>query len=57
VSDAGAGEVTSGFYRNGGVTDPARALAKTQKELAQTKNTDWPNFVLFGHDICRKELP
>jgi tetratricopeptide (TPR) repeat protein len=57
VSDGGAGEVTSGFYRNGGITDPARALAKTQAALAQTPNVDWPNFVLFGRDTCRKELP
>lgn len=58
VTDPGADEVTSAFYRDHGATDPARALAKVQAELAQTNNNvDWPNFVLFGHDICRKETP
>lgn len=57
VTDPGASEVTGAFYHNRGVTDPARALARVQAELAQTKNTDWPNFVLFGHDTCRKEMP
>jgi tetratricopeptide (TPR) repeat protein len=57
VTDTGAGEITSKFYRAGGVTDPARALAHIQAELAQTDNVDWPHFVLFGHDTCRKETP
>jgi len=57
VTDPGAGEITSAFYREGGVADPARALARIQARLAQTNNLDWPNFVLFGHDICRKESP
>ncbi len=57
VTDAGASEVISAFYRSGGVADPARSLAHIQAELANTANTDWPNFILFGHDICRKESP
>ncbi len=57
VTDPGAGEITSAFYRNNGVADPARSLAHVQAALAQTSNVDWPNFVLFGHDTCRKELP
>ncbi len=57
VTDAGAGEITSAFYRQSGVADPARVLAHIQAELAQTSNEDWPNFVLFGHDTCRKETP
>jgi CHAT domain-containing protein len=57
VSDPCASEITSAFYRNNGVADPARALAHVQAALAQTSNVDWPNFVLFGHDTCRKELP
>ena len=57
VTDPGASEITSAFYRNNGVADPARALAHVQAALAQTSNVDWPNFVLFGHDTCRKELP
>jgi len=57
VTDAGAGEITSAFYRKSGVADPARTLAEIQAELAKTSNEDWPNFVLFGHDTCRKEMP
>jgi CHAT domain-containing protein len=56
VSDDGAAELTAAFYREGGATDPARALARAQAAAA-TSNVDWPNFVLFGHDICRKESP
>jgi tetratricopeptide (TPR) repeat protein len=58
VSDDGAGELTSAFYRfyrNDGIGDPARALAHAQAALAQTNNLDWPNFALFGHHTCRKE--
>ena len=62
VTDKGAAQITHAFYRYGGATDPARALAQLQKELAaktepKDLNPDWPNFVLFGHDICRKESP
>jgi CHAT domain-containing protein len=57
VTDPGASELISAFYRSGGVADPARSLAHIQAELANTANVDWPNFVLFGHDICRKESP
>jgi len=57
VTDAGAAEVTRAFYRDHGAADPARTLARIQAALARTSNTDWPNFVLYGHDICRKELP
>jgi tetratricopeptide (TPR) repeat protein len=53
VTDAGAHEVTSAFYREGGAADPARVLARIQASLALTANTDWPNFVMFGHDTCR----
>jgi tetratricopeptide (TPR) repeat protein len=53
VNDSGAREVTSAFYREGGAADPARVLARIQASLAQTANTDWPNFVMFGHDTCR----
>jgi tetratricopeptide (TPR) repeat protein len=56
VSDAGASEITNAFYRANGAGDPARALARAQAQLAKTSNVDWPNFVLFGHDICRKDL-
>ena len=58
VTDPGAGEITSAFYREGGVADPARTLAHIQARLAQTsRNVDWPNFILLGHDICRKKSP
>jgi len=58
VFDAGAGELTHRFYGEGGVGDPARTLARIQASLAATStNSDWPYFVLFGHDTCRKEPP
>jgi len=57
VSDTGAHEITSAFYRNRGVADPARTLAQVQAALARTANVDWPQFVVFGHDTCRKETP
>lgn len=57
VTDEGASEVTSAFYRDNGVADPARVLARVQAALSQTRNEDWPFFTLFGHDTCRKELP
>ncbi|HET7501462.1 MAG TPA: CHAT domain-containing protein [Kofleriaceae bacterium] len=58
VTDTGARELTSRFFREGGATDPVRALARIQAALAATlTNSDWPYFVLFGHDTCRKELP
>ncbi|MEO7733451.1 MAG: CHAT domain-containing protein [Kofleriaceae bacterium] len=56
IKDRGASELTHAFYDAGGATDPARALARVQADLAKTTNDDWPNFVLFGHDICRKDL-
>jgi tetratricopeptide (TPR) repeat protein len=55
VTDIGAREVTTKFYRAGGVTDPVRTLAHVQASLATTANADWPNFAVFGHDVCRKE--
>ena len=55
VSDAGASEVTAAFYRDGGLADPPRILARVQATLSHTSNQDWPNFALFGHDTCRKE--
>jgi len=58
IGDAGARELMHRFYREGGVADPARALARIQAALAATStNADWPNFVLFGHDTCQKETP
>jgi tetratricopeptide (TPR) repeat protein len=57
VTDAGAAEVARAFYRDHGAADPARTLARIQAALARTGNTDWPNFVLYGHDTCRKEPP
>jgi CHAT domain-containing protein len=57
IDDDGARELTRAFYRGGGLADPVRTLARVQAALAQTTNLDWPNFVLFGHDTCPKELP
>lgn len=53
VTDVGAHQFASEFYRRGGVEDPVRALAATQRALALTNNSDWPNFAVFGHDTCR----
>jgi CHAT domain-containing protein len=52
ISDRGAVEIATGFYRAGGVADPARALAKVQSDLAKTGNEEWPRFVVFGPDVC-----
>jgi tetratricopeptide (TPR) repeat protein len=57
VSDAGAPEISTRFYRAGGVADPARALATVQAALVQTPNTDWPYFTVFGSDVCLGDAP
>ena len=54
VGDVGAAEIAARFFAEQGVDDPVRTLAHIQSALAQTRNTDWPNFVLYGHDICRR---
>ena len=53
VADAGALELTSRFYAEGGARDPVRTLAAIQAKLADGDNKDWPSFVVFGHDVCR----
>jgi CHAT domain-containing protein len=55
VSDRGAHNIATAFFRAGGVHDPARALARVQTDAANSTNPDWPNFVLYGHDTCPKE--
>jgi CHAT domain-containing protein len=55
INDAGAWELANKFYLLNGVSDPARVLARVQAELDGTSNADWPNFVLFGHDNCRRD--
>jgi len=58
VTDRGARELTQRFYDEGGASDPARTLARIQAALAASStHDDWPNFILFGHDTCRKEPP
>lgn len=52
VSDAGALEVTTRFYDARGADDPVRTLARIQAELAQTANKEWPNFAVFGKEVC-----
>ena len=52
VSDTGALELTTRFYAEHGADDPLRTLAKIQAELAQGNDKDWPNFAVFGNDIC-----
>lgn len=56
IHDASAPEITTGFYRAGGVADPVRALARVQSELAETTNVDWPFFVVFGPDVCSGDV-
>jgi hypothetical protein len=51
ISDIGAPDVITRFYRAGGVADPARALEAAQAALVGT-NTDWPYFAVFGPDVC-----
>jgi tetratricopeptide (TPR) repeat protein len=57
ISDTGALEISTGFYRHGGVADPARALATVQTALAKTNNTDWPNVAVYGSDVCPEGAP
>lgn len=58
VSDPGALEVSTRFYAEGGVADPARALAAVQSALAnKPDNTDWPFFTVFGPDVCLEGAP
>jgi hypothetical protein len=57
VSDAGALEISTRFYRAGGVADPARALAAVQSALAKSPNIDWPYFTVFGPDACLEDAP
>jgi tetratricopeptide (TPR) repeat protein len=52
VDDSGAREVTTRFYRADGVADPARALQTAQQELLETGNVDWPQYTVFGPDVC-----
>jgi len=52
VSDPGAAALVTRFYQAGGLTDPVRALAAAQAQLADTSDTDWPRFAIFGHDLC-----
>jgi pentatricopeptide repeat protein len=52
ISDRGAHELTTRFYREGGANAPVRVLARLQASLAGTDNPDWPFFAVFGHDLC-----
>jgi hypothetical protein len=52
VSDLGAHELTTAFFANDGTHDPVRALARAQTQLAETSNTDWPSFAVFGQEFC-----
>jgi hypothetical protein len=57
VLDAGAAQIAKLFYSRNGPEDPARRLASVQAALAKTENQDWPNFMLYGHDTCRRGTP
>lgn len=52
VDDVFALDVVTRFYRAGGVADPIRALQKVQTDLVGTSNVDWPQYTVFGHDLC-----
>jgi hypothetical protein len=52
VSDQGALELTSRFYSARGADDPVRVLAQIQATLARSDNKEWPNFAVFGSDVC-----
>jgi CHAT domain-containing protein len=52
ISDTGGRDIGTQFYLAGGVADPPRALAEVQAALVNTGNTDWPNVVVFGLQIC-----
>ncbi|HET9626851.1 MAG TPA: CHAT domain-containing protein, partial [Kofleriaceae bacterium] len=52
VSDPGSHELITAFFADGGTRDPVRALARVQARLADTPNTDWPSFAVFGQDFC-----
>lgn len=52
VTDTGAAELGTRFYDAGGLSDPVRALAAAQTALAETGDTDWPQFSVFGQERC-----
>lgn len=52
ISDAGALELTTRFYNESGAQDPVRVLAKIQAGLAGSDNKEWPNFAVFGNEVC-----
>lgn len=57
VSDLDAARLSRAFYKDVAVKDPARALRRAQLQAAREHNQYWPFYMLFGHDICRKDLP
>jgi tetratricopeptide (TPR) repeat protein len=57
VSDRDAFEVSTRFYRAGGVTDPVRALQAAQRQLLETSNVAWPQYTVFGPDVCLGDAP
>jgi tetratricopeptide (TPR) repeat protein len=52
VSDRGAFELTRRFYDARGADDPVRVLAAIQADLARTGDKEWPDFAVFGRDVC-----
>jgi len=55
VDDQQARAVATAFYRNDGVRSPARALQAAQQELVGTDNKAWPQFTVFGPDVCLED--
>jgi tetratricopeptide (TPR) repeat protein len=54
VHDIDAVQIARAFYRRNWFEDPVRKFADAQAELAKTSNEDWANFMMFGHDTCRR---
>jgi tetratricopeptide (TPR) repeat protein len=52
ITDRGAVDVMGRFYREQGTADPVHTLAAIQASLADTNNVDWPNFAVFGKEVC-----
>ena len=57
LSDAGARELMTRFYRAGGAADAVHVLAALQAQLAGAGDTDWPDLAVFGRDLCAAGRP
>jgi CHAT domain-containing protein len=55
VDDQRAQNLSTEFYRAGGVQDPVKALALVQARLSRTEDLEWPQYTVFGQDLCTKD--